>query len=428
MQLTQRIANLDAWFESIHTPDGYGGPVVHWWQNCLQYTGAGLDWRYEGMILGYLNLWERTRETAWLEKATRGGESLVKGQLPNGNFRHSSFELNPYGAGTPHEAAADIGLLNLAMALRKINDTRWQKFSATAEKNLTCFFIDHLWDAKKGRFRDSFHSDSFVPNKACTLAEALFDWAELQQDAEVIETFALPTLNAVRKLQLKKGRLKGAIPQSEQNGKVVAAYFPFYIARCIPAYLRAYTYTENRRWLEAAVDAFRFIEKFMGKDGLLPQVIYPRSVNAYPKWIAPLGDVLRVGDLLATHGVRINLFAMKEQFLGGQLPTGGLITGRGFGSQISQFVKQTPDFRDHMPVAGWSDKAFRFLTGCLPAHAIIPRPKLADWRATCHVRGKTAVWHETQREMKLTIGRRTLYQWQKGKPWAAVSAPEVLWK
>ena len=48
--LGSAVANLDAWLDTMRSPDGYGGPVAHWWQNCLQFTGAGLDWRYEGII------------------------------------------------------------------------------------------------------------------------------------------------------------------------------------------------------------------------------------------------------------------------------------------------------------------------------------------------------------------------------------------
>jgi hypothetical protein len=59
------VASLDAWFETMRGPDGYGGPVAHWWQDCLHFTGAGLDWRYEGIIAGYLNLFERTGQTVW---------------------------------------------------------------------------------------------------------------------------------------------------------------------------------------------------------------------------------------------------------------------------------------------------------------------------------------------------------------------------
>src|SRR5438034_3584893 len=112
------VAKLDAWFETMRGPGGYGGPVAHWWQQSLLYTGAGLDWRYEGMIAGYLRLWERTGDERWLRKARRAGDDLVDGQLASGHYAASAFELNPATAGTPHEAACDVALLLLARALR----------------------------------------------------------------------------------------------------------------------------------------------------------------------------------------------------------------------------------------------------------------------------------------------------------------------
>ncbi len=80
--LVHAVALLDAWLETMRGPDGYGGPVVHWWQDNLLYTGVGLDWRYEGIILGYLNLYRATGEERWLDKARRAGDDLVRGQLP----------------------------------------------------------------------------------------------------------------------------------------------------------------------------------------------------------------------------------------------------------------------------------------------------------------------------------------------------------
>ena len=127
--------------------------------------------------------------------------------------------------------------------------------------------------------------------------------------------------------------------------------------------------------------------------------------------------------MLAEKGVRTDLSAMQGQMMDGQLPTGGLVTGRGFGGQVSQRNGQMPDFRDCIPVAGWSDKAFRFLTGCLPHKSEIPRPKTTAWTTRCIVRGKTAVWREDQQEMKLTIGENVLYQWQKGQQLAIYPKP-----
>ena len=73
--IVQAVSKLDAWLETMRGPDGYGGPVAHWWQNCLQFTGAGLDWRYEGIVIGYLNLYQKTGNEQWLAKARRAGSA-----------------------------------------------------------------------------------------------------------------------------------------------------------------------------------------------------------------------------------------------------------------------------------------------------------------------------------------------------------------
>lgn len=434
--LAQVVANLEAWLETMRAAPGsaapgYGGPVVHWWQNCLQFTGAGLDWRYEGIIDGYLTLWRRTGEPRWLNKARRAGDDLVSGQLESGNYRHSSFELNPTSGGTPHEAAADVALLRLALALRAAGDDGWRPYAAAAENNLRCFYIERRW--RSGRFWDNPGHTAFVPNKACTLAEALFVWGELRQTDAPIVQYALPTLRRVLALQVKEnGRLHGGIAQAEQNGRVVHAYFPYYVARCIPALLLAYDFSGEPAWRTAALDAFAFVARFIDDRGLLPQVVYPRGMNRYPQWLAPLGDVLRVAALLqaATGETLPELRPTQQALLAAQLPTGGMAAGRGFGAQVNQRFSDNdaPDFRDCIPVAGWSDKAFRYLAAQVPAQASLPAPAVTGWETACRLRGRRGRWYEDAAVMQLTEDRQTKYLWRKGEAWAAVSAPEVMWK
>src|SRR5512143_2590227 len=64
--VAQAVFALDAWLDSQRQAGGYGGPVVHWWRDCTDFTGPGLDWRYEGIITGYINLWASTRRPIWL--------------------------------------------------------------------------------------------------------------------------------------------------------------------------------------------------------------------------------------------------------------------------------------------------------------------------------------------------------------------------
>lgn len=431
MRTSWTVAELDAWLEGMRTPRGYGGPVVHWWQNSLGYCGAGLDWRYEGIISGYVSLWQRTGDRIWLDKAKRAGGDLVRGMTPTGNFLNSSFEQNPCAGGTPHEAAASLALFQLASVLREDNDQDWSCYADAAENNLQAYHIGRLWDEEAQSFRDSPNIPSLVPNKACTLVEALFAWATIRGTDEAIEQFALPTMRAVVGMQLEgPPRLAGAIAQNHIRGQVVEAYFPYYVARCIPALVATYEYTEDGGWLDAAVNAAQFIMRHQRADGFLPQVLYATGSNEYPQWIAPLGDVLRALDRLRPYGFSARTATMEDALHSGQLPTGGWATARGFAAQISQrFNKmELPDFRDNLPVSGWVDKVFAYLATCVPASMSLPTVEVNDASIACDIRGRLATWTETATEMSLRSDNCLLYRWEKGEAWPDVMAPEVMWK
>ncbi len=432
----QVVANLLAWLDGLRPPaeaggqPGYGGPVVHWWQNCLSFTGAGLDWRYEGIVDGYLTLWRHTGDPRWLERARRAGDDLGAGQLPGGNFRHSCFELNPGSGGTPHEAAVDLALLGLAGALRDAVDDGWRHYAGAARRNLRRYFIDRLWDETAGRFRDRPGQRSFVPNKVCTLAEALFACAELEGDDALIVRHALPTLEAVLALQqAAPARLAGAIAQNVWQGEVVPHYYPTYIARCVPALVKAADHTGHERWLAAATAALAFVRRQMDDDGLLPQVVYARGAGRHPRWLAGLGDVLRAADLLAARGAPFDFGPMRAALLGSQLPTGGFRSARDFARQLAGSTRPgLPDCRDHVPAAGWNDKAFRYLARQVPAGRPLPPALLGVHEADCQVDGRAATWRETATEMTLRRGGALLYRYRKGRMWADVVAPELMWK
>lgn len=417
------VAALDAWFEQMRAPGGYAGPVAHWWQQSLLYTGPGLDWRYEGLITGYLLLWERTGDARWLAKACRAGDDLVSGQLANGHYFASAFEINPATAGTPHEAACDVGLLALALALRRAGLPGWEGYATCAEFNLRSFYIAQLWDAEARAFMDDPRGDSFVPNKAVTAAEALFLLAELAGDALWVERYAIPTLQRVVAHQVRdKGRLEGAIAQNSLGGRRIEKYFPLYIARCIPALLRGYRWANDDKLAACALHAIAFIERWLQEDGSLPTVIYPnRRVNRCPSWIAPLGDVLRAADEVRPYGWDADLGATEERLLRGQDASGGIQTARGFAYQAGGRESSTPDVRDVLHVAGWCDKAFRYLAAYVGAE--LPTGTSARFEAACTFRGQPMHLVETPDMLEITSQGRLCYRWRKGKQWAESTVP-----
>ena len=419
------VAKLDAWLETMRCLGGYGGPVVHWWEDSLFYTGPGLDWRYEGIILGYLNLYKKTGERIWLKKALRAGDDLIRGQLRSGNFYYSSFEANPKSGGTPHEAAVCLALLNLAKVLKIEKNPRYRKYLLCAKKNLERYYLGHLWDSSLCMFRDSVVYPSFVPNKSATLIEALALLAELTGNTELTR-YILSTADLILAHQVldRYNNFYGAIYQMslrEQGGfKFTRKFFPFYIARCVPALMLAHRLSEEEKYLRATKAALCFLIKTQYRDGSFPQVVYEDAKAARnPQWIAGLGDILR-----AFHSLGAGKKAKKtlSWLLEGLDECGGVRTAKGFAAQgEDEEYHGVPDFRDLLHVTGWCDKAFRFITGLLPRGVEIPNATLGKFSSRCVFQGREGVFIEDGELLEFRADERVLYRWRKGENTAELS-------
>jgi hypothetical protein len=370
------VLGLDRWFDAMRvswpTP-GYGGPVVHWWNHSLVYCGAGLDWRYEGIIDGYLTLWRATGDRRWLAKATRAGDDLAAGQLANGCFRNSMFEQNPGDGGTPHEAAADVALLLLAQALRADNDRGADRFLVAAQRSLGSFFMGRLWHKESGTLWDSPSVESFVPNKAATFVEAVLLLAAQLPDSDLVARYALPTGLHILAMQVRRPGdiLDGAIAQNRFGMRFVESYYPLYVARCVPALLGLWERTGDERFRDGAVAAARFLARVRDADGGLPQVLYAQGRwNRHPRWIAGSGDVVRALTLASCHAEELDPAPTVGWIMNGARPDGRIAAASGFG-RVLPWVSRRDRAADEVGVVGWCDKAFRAL-------APIADPRLLD--------------------------------------------------
>ncbi len=410
------VKAYDAWLESMRTERGYGGPVAHWWQQSLMYCGAGLDWRYEGIIAGYLALWKRTGANLWLQKARRAADDLVDAQSDGGHFPNSGFERNPSTAGTPHEAACSLGLLLLAHALPETNS-----YLQSAEKNLRQFYVAQLWDDGRQRFRDGIGTDTFVPNKAATACEAFFMLAKLTDDADWVDRYVLPTLEHILAHQVTAaGRLHGAFAQNSIGSKRIDKYFPIYIARCVPALLHAYEWTGQERFLAAANDALSFIERWIQPDGTVPTVIYgDASVNRYPSWVAALGDVLRAGELGVAAGLAVSFAPLRALLK--QDDSGAIQTARGFAAQHGGRLPKLRDVRDLLHVTGWNDKAFRYLAAY---GELTDSERPIEFEREALFRGKRVQFVESANAVTITRKQEMVYLWRKGTDYPDVASAE----
>jgi len=419
------VEELSAWLESMRRPTGYGGPVSHWWRDSLRYCGPGLDWRYEGVIDGYLTLWHRTGRTEWLDRAQRAGDDLREGQLDSGNFHSSAFERNPELGGTPHEATASTALLRLARSL-DVAGRESAPYVAAAEANLD-WHEDELWRPEDRTFSDSPGVRSFVPNKIASTAEAFLELALTTDRPDLVDSRVLPALDSVGRFQVHSGPLRGAIHQLatptddgiEGDGK----FFPIYIARCVPPFLQADVYADDGRFQEMAFEAGRFLKRVAERDGSYPAVVYRGGQrNRYPKWIAGLGDVLRAFDALDRFGHTFETWRTEQVLFDGFDDCGAFRTANGFG-RIHD-VEVGPSFRDVLHVVGWNDKAFRWIARRVDDR---PTPQPASTVGRTSVRcwfGRTlGTYVEDRREVSFAPdrGAKSAYRWDKVDDWARLT-------
>lgn len=424
------LGRLEAWLEMTRGPGGYGGPVAHWWGQCLRFTGAAADWRYEGVILGYLRLWQRSGSDIWLERACRAADDVAAQALPSGGYRYSSFELNPAPFGTPHEAACDVALLRLALALRGVGRSaeRAERYATVAANNLRAVFAGQLWDSDAGGFRDIPGTGGFVPNKQATAAEAWLALAEWEQAPALAERYALPALRLVARAQQREGPPAGGIDQilSQSGGAWGASgrFFPLYVARCLPPLVAGAQRFGDDGLADAAREAARFIVRHIDAEGACPLLVYANgAIRRDPRWVAPMGDVLRglraaeaVGGPPAPPTVLCRLLA-------GQDSNGGIRTAEGFGAILyGAGDERVPELRDVLHVAGWCDKAFRYLAEAAEPPAAPNSPDAAVFDAPCTFRGRRLRLLETPGELRLEHRGRTVYRWRRDQSWAQIDA------
>jgi len=160
--------------------NGYGGPVAHYWSESLHYIWPAVDWRYQGLIEGFVSLYKKTGQKKFLNEAAKCGDFILSGTKSDGSFLNDHFEDNPsFGRRSlVHDAAVDIGLLKLAFLLRE-KKYSYKKYLFAAMNNLENVLFPYFFDKEEKTFRQYeigtyyLKENLFVPNKICTAIELL---------------------------------------------------------------------------------------------------------------------------------------------------------------------------------------------------------------------------------------------------------------
>ena len=411
IRISDAVARLDNWFETMRGQGGYSGPIPHWWESSLLYCGPMVDWRYEGIISGYLTLYARTGDTRWRARACRAGDDVCDRQLPSGVFLNSSFQQGPVEGGTPHEAAVDIGLLELAHALRSEGDPTWHRYYEAAARNLEAYQIGQLWNGEG--FLDQPWNTTLVPNKNGTTLEALLLYEEMS--GRDVERYVLAAAGIITRNQILDGSARDGATVHVGTGAHQLT-IGIYTARCVNALLRLLKRYPNEEYLDAARAATRYLLRLIQTDGTWFGHYSDGTLVANPRWLSPSGDILRA-LLLMRHFMVIPdeaIGRLTEVLLASQLPSGGLMTGRGLAHKgLNTARGRLPEFRDVLPAVGWCDKAFRALALLVDK----PGEQVAASKTTvaCVWKGSRCQYEEDEQRIQLRRSDGALiYSWAKG--------------
>ncbi len=409
------LGRLEAWLATMRGEGGYYGPVVGLRGVAMAWCGPGHDWRWEGLLDGWIALHRRTGSAVYLDRMAQALGDLRDVQLPNGTFRNSYFENNPFEGGMPYEPATIAAVLRAGRCLKE-QGRAWPDGTATMlERFVEQRLIKELWNKVLRTFNNWLQSEFEVysPPAVAAIVETLCDYAELTGTAERWTPYIAQAAESLLKSQVRAGALAGALPVSNRDG---ASASPYLAARCLPALARLHRDTGDARFAAAGDALAGFVRRCLLPAGGVPFMVYAnRPARVVPRFVGAAA-----GTLVALDRVQRLDAALLEASLGWileqQTASGAFATAVGFGSGALQ--PRRPDWRDTVPVCGWADKVYALLarrtTGTVPAGTSGPVSR------TVLVQGRAAEFTEDADGMALRSGKDDWFVWRKRTVWPDV--------
>ncbi len=416
MPASEALAALEAWIEGMHGAGGYAGPSVGLRGVSMSWCGPSHDWRWEGLLDGWISRHQRTRDPVYLDRIEEAFRELRCAQLADGSFRNSSFDLNPLEGGMPHEPIVVAALLRAGRHLRDAGRA-WPDGSASmVERFVEERLIKSLWNKTLRTFNNWLQSDFevFSPPAVAAAVETLIEYGELAGTTERWTPYIAGAADSLLKIQLPDGLLAGALPATSTDRDAAS---PFLASRCLCALTLLHRMTGDRRFEESARALAAFVRGAFQDSGGLACTLFEYR----PHRVAPLfsGATASALSALARAG-RLDdaLWGRQLHWLMGlQSHSGGFDTAVGFGQGLPR--RTPPDWRDALPVCGWAAAVYALLA-CRAASAA---PGTKGSGRVCRevlVRGRSAVLTEDANALAIRRRGEPLFVWRKRTDWAEV--------
>ncbi len=402
------VGRLEGWLATMGGSAGYYGPVVGLRGVSMAWCGIGYDWRWEGLLDGWTTLHRRTKDPVHLDRMDAALNALTSAQLANGTFCNSYFENNPFEGGMPYEPALMAAVLRTLSYMREIAHPWPVGTAEMVERFVEERLIKELWNKVLKTFNNWMQSDfeRYSPPAVAAIVEILCDYAKLTDSAERLAPYIVGAANSLLACQFRDGPRMGALPLSNQEGSDVS---PCMAARALPAFARLQQQTGDARFATAGDALERFVRNsFLPDGGIAVMAFAHRSTRLAPLFVGATADTLRSFERAGRYDATL----MRTQIpwlLSHQTASGGFDTAVGF--EDGRGSKRLPDWRDVIPVCGWTDKIYGLLAGLVekPVSLVSGGPVSRSVR----VRGEEALFMEDNVSMTLQSKNTDWFNWRK---------------
>lgn len=376
MNLRQSISNLDYWFDTWKdSENGIHGYVVHHHADAIKVISPD-TWTQSSVLLGHLNLYNKSKQIKWLKKAISEANYLVKNYVWEQNYFHNAmFEHKPGNekvyTNLIHNAYPAYALLKLCKILKKQRKSYHFYLKVCKDVIINQFFKKN-WNNKKKIFTRGF-DDSFTLNMASTAIRAIIYFDEItNQKGKLIKKYCVPTADAIIKYQ----KSNGCFPYtSDMKGTAPLIY----IGITMQGLISLFKITKQKKYFDSCVKAANFlIQNIDSKTGLFYHRYEDNILFKYPEFVA--GSMLIVHQLKRLEEFGLDFPAINKvinSVIKRQFKSGGIQQFIGFSDIfMSEFYGPEPEkkkWRDLLPIPGWNGLAFDALTYCFNGKRI-PKP------------------------------------------------------
>ena len=415
------LAGVEHWLQSVRVPDkGYGGPAIGRDGIAVRFCGPAYDWRLEALFEAWAARYDASGDERWLERIRDGLSALCAAQLPDGRFRNSYFDANPFEGGMPHEPAVLAAACRASRQLERRGVSVQFDLSGAVERYVSQHLLRRLWNKQLQTFNNWLQSEfeSYMPHAVAACVDLLVQHGRICNEPRRFARYIEGAVTSILNVQIEGGPLAGGVPVSNGGTR---RFVPALAARCCLPLIRAARVYDQPAWAASGERVADFVlqtERRQGGVALTEDARPGAQAVVFPGETADILGVLLSCKRLGIAEVRDRVAPLLQQ----QYPSGAFPSARGFAGFFRQRV---PDWRDVMPTCAWNAKIYALLavlsSGTGDAFRAPVDAGNGAMEMPVRVRGNRAMLRDD--DSCIQIARRKgalLYRWEKGNNWASV--------